>query len=52
MYNHKSNAGNKADIWKHNMLLKAISLIKPKTYFETHCGYPFYNKGKITLEKI
>ncbi len=48
-YNHTDNAGNKADIWKHEILLKTVAAIRPKTYFETHCGYPFYNKGRVWL---
>ncbi len=46
-YNHKKNAGNKADVWKHRVLSTLVNLLKPKTYFESHCGYPFYNKGKM-----
>ena len=48
-YEHINNAGNLADIWKHNILLKIISQIKPKTYFETHSGFPYYNLGDIHL---
>ena len=48
-YNHKKNAGNKADVWKHEVLLRTIDVLKPKTYFETHCGFPYYNKGRMLL---
>ena len=48
-YNHKKNAGNKADVWKHEILLRTIAALQPETYFETHCGFPYYNKGEIYL---
>ncbi len=47
MYNHKSNAGNTADVWKHSILLQVVNALRPEAYFETHCGYPYYNKGKM-----
>ncbi len=48
-YNHTDKAGNKADIWKHSILLQVANKIKPKTYFESHCGAPFHDKGKLLL---
>ncbi len=48
-YNHTKNAGNVADVWKHDILLKVVKLLRPKMYFETHCGFPYYNKGNILL---
>lgn len=49
LYNHKSNAGNTADVWKHEVLLRIAEVVQPQTYFETHCGYPFYNKGRMVF---
>jgi 23S rRNA A2030 N6-methylase RlmJ len=47
MYNHNNNAGSVSDIFKHAVLLKAAERKKPKTYFETHCGFSSYKKPEI-----
>jgi hypothetical protein len=46
-YNHFNNAGTVFDIFKHAVLLKAVERKKPKTYFETHCGFPSYKKSEM-----
>jgi 23S rRNA A2030 N6-methylase RlmJ len=49
LYSHASKAGNRADLWKHFVLLTAADLLlkrggpsNPFRYLETHCGLPLH----------
>lgn len=49
-YDHSRNAGNRADVWKHFILMELLAAIsgiprpweEPFCYLDTHCGHPLY----------
>ena len=43
MYDHAKHVVNNWDIFKHNVLLSTIKVSPIKTYFESHCGHPYYS---------
>ncbi len=53
-YEHDSRAGNRADVWKHFLLLSTLDLLvgqgalgeAPFRYLETHCGKGLYLLGE------
>lgn len=42
MYDHSKKAGSIYDTFKHACLINITEKFTPKTYFESHCGYPYY----------